>query len=229
MIPRGHYKLRDIDAALHDGAKQQRRPVVDVHVAAILYQQLGDLRALARVLDGEVERRMGPHHRRVHAGAAVDEEAREIGVTLPRRHPQSRVSEIVRRLKVGAARNEHAHGILVAKATRRHERRLDALFLVFAQLVQVELVLGAAVEEDQLEGEHLLLVERQGQGRGTADRRVDGDRVEVEQLTDVVHAAGQHGLVQVVGVRLHHRTAHGRGRGAGKPCKHTRSRVVNDT
>ena len=215
MIPGGHYELRDVDAALHDGAKQQRRPVVDVHVAAILYQHLGDVRALARVLDGEIERRMGPHHRRVHACAAVDEEAHETRVSLPRRHPQRRVSEVVRRLQVGAARDEHAHCILVAKATRRHERRFDALFLVLAQLVEVELVLRAPVEEDQLEGEHLLLVERQGQRRGAAHRRVDGDRVEVEQLTDVVDAAGQHGLVQVVRVRLHHRTAHGRGRGAG--------------
>ena len=180
MIPSSNYQVCDVDVTLDDGSVQQRRSVVDVDVAAVLYDDLGDLRPLARVLHGEVERGVRPHVGRVDAGAVVDQEADHVGVALPRRHPQGRVLAVVRRLQVGAARHKHADGVFVPQATRRHQRRFHSLLLVLAQLVQVQLVLRAAVTQNQFEGTHLFLVERQRQGGGAAHGRVDRDRVQVK-------------------------------------------------
>ena len=99
VVPCSDYQV------LHDGGVQQRRPVVDVDVAAVLYDDLGDLGPLARVLHREVERRVRPHVGRVDAGPVVNQVADHAGVSLPCRHPQRRVLAVVHRLQVGAARH----------------------------------------------------------------------------------------------------------------------------
>ena len=123
---------------------------------------------------------MRPKARRVDVGAPGDQQPHDARTALTGRHPQRRVSEVIRDFHVDAVlTQEHLDGCLVAQPAGRDQRRLDALLVVFAELVEIDAVAGEAMVEDEPEGGQTSPVEGQRQRRGAAHRLVDGDRVEV--------------------------------------------------